>query len=170
MKLKCLKQYQKRISNLLLIFIMISFSGCKKGVEHKIGSYIENHNNDTISISHFTDFEWDELWIVGTSEHREVISIMNERGVNTGNLTSLRTCSESSYAAYFPSMVFIHNRKIIYYCSLPLKRGGTIEQYVQFEFKFPRDATLVVLPKEEAIFFNRGRSLIPVSNYQIIKK
>ena len=73
----------------IISIICMMLSSCNNNLENRIGNYVNLNQSDTLRIADFTDFKWDEVWIIPPPMHKKSLEIMRDKGISTSNIEDL---------------------------------------------------------------------------------
>jgi hypothetical protein len=139
----------KKIILLLMFISIVALTSCNKTPLEKAVTYLDKSNSKTITLSDYTNFKWDEVWIVDADIWSKFFPlIMKRKNIDVKELDhSLGgTCGElSSYI-----IIYVYNKKAVYYEHLPC-RGRGIDWYYSLTFNL-FDKEFIILLKNQAIF------------------
>ena len=134
---------------IILLFMCLFLTSCNKTPLEKALNDIKENNPKTITLSDYTDFKWDEVWIIDADIWSKSFPlIMEQKNIDVKELDySLGgTCGElSSYI-----IIYVYNKKTVYYEPLPC-RGKGIDWYFSLTFNL-FDREFIVILKNQAIF------------------
>ena len=169
-KIRRLKQFLKLKSHKFLTFgviptICMMLSSCNNNLENKISNYVNLHQSDTLRVADFSDFKWDEVWIIAPSMHKKSLEIMKDKGIKTSGIEDLEKDKLGlgiRWAEYMDALVFIYSNKIVYRCYPPVRKPRTVDWCPRFYFQYPENTDIIVRSKDNAVFTIKNTELTPV--------
>ena len=137
------------ILSVITFISIVTLTSCNKTPLEKALKDIEENHPETITLSDYTHFKWDEVWIIDADIWSKSFPlIMEQKNIDVKELDhSLGgTCGElSSYI-----IIYVYNKKAVYCEHLPC-RGKGIDWYFSLTFNL-FDREFIVILKNQAIF------------------
>ncbi|MWP48225.1 MULTISPECIES: hypothetical protein [unclassified Gilliamella] len=151
---------------IVFVFLLI---GCDKDPLEKVAEYIEKNHPKTITLSDYTDFEWDEVWLISGSIGGRYITLMRDQNID---VNKVETSPNSRYGIdkdYFKTIVYIYNNKVVYYEFPPDGRGyfNAIDAiWTRADFGLER-GQIVVVSSNNSVCEVKDRDLVPIKPIKI---
>ena len=149
---------------------IVTLTSCNKTPLEKVAEYIEQNHPEIITLSDYTNFKWDEVWIISGSIGGKYILLMREQNID---VKKVETSPNSRYGIdkdYFKTIIYIYNKKVVYYEFPPDNRDGEIfgfvEPYALLDFNLER-GQIIVLSSNNSECEVKGKKLIPVKPIKI---
>ena len=174
LKQKNIKKLKMRRVIILLVITFISIvtlTSCNKTPLEKVAEYIEQNHPKIIKLSDYTNFKWDEVWIISGSIGGKYILLMREQNID---VKKVETSPNSRYGIdkdYFKTIVYIYNKKVVYYEFPPDGRGNSLFDdieaiWTRADFDLER-GQIVVVSSNNSVCEVKHRTLVPIKPIKI---
>ena len=166
----------KKIIRLSVItFIsLVTLTSCdsKRPLEKALKDIEENHPQ-TIKLSDYTNFKWDEVWLISGSISGLYITLMREQNIDVKKVEFSDDNPDFGIAQHLSNtVVYVYNKKVVYYEFPPDNRDrefsllGFVEPYALLNFNLER-GQIIVLSSNNSECEVKGKKLIPIKPIKI---
>ena len=166
----------KKIIRLSVItFIsLVTLTSCdsKRPLEKALKDIEENHPQ-TIKLSDYTNFKWDEVWLISGSISGLYITLMREQNIDVKKVEFSDENPDFGIAQHLSNtVVYVYNKKVVYYEFPPDNRDrefsllGFVEPYALLDFNLER-GQIIVLSSNNSECEVKGKKLIPIKPIKI---
>ena len=166
----------KKIIRLSVItFIsLVTLTSCdsKRPLEKALKDIEENHPQ-TIKLSDYTNFKWDEVWLISGSISGLYITLMREQNIDVKKVEFSDENPDFGIAQHLSNtVVYVYNKKVVYYEFPPDNRDrefsllGFVEPYALLNFNLER-GQIIVLSSNNSECEVKGKKLIPIKPIKI---
>jgi hypothetical protein len=155
------------IATLMLIVTLIS---CKRPLEKVLKDIEENHPQ-TITLSDYTNFKWDEVWLISGSIGGRYIILMREQNIDVKKVERPKR-KYGKYQEHSDAVVYVYNKKVVYYEFPPDNRDrefsplGFVEPFPLLDFNLERGQIIVVSSNNSVCEVKDG-DLVPIKPIKI---
>ncbi|MCX8674125.1 hypothetical protein J3U16_02345, partial [Gilliamella sp. B3023] len=140
----------KKILLLLVAFMsIVTLTSCNKTPLEKVLKDVKNNHPKTITLSDYTNFKWDEVWIISGSISGRYIILMREHNIDVKKVEKPKR-KYGKYQELSKTVVYVYNKKVVYYEFPPDNRDrefsllGFVEPYALLDFNLERGQIMVV--------------------------
>ncbi|MCX8670418.1 hypothetical protein J3U22_00280 [Gilliamella sp. B2865] len=162
----------KKILLLLVAFMsIVTLTSCNKTPLEKVLKDVKNNHPKTITLSDYTNFKWDEVWIISGSISGRYIILMREHNIDVKKVEKPKR-KYGKYQELSKTVVYVYNKKVVYYEFPPDNRDrefsllGFVEPYALLDFNLERGQIMVV-SSNNSEFEVKGKTLIPIKPIKI---
>ncbi|MCX8584647.1 MULTISPECIES: hypothetical protein [unclassified Gilliamella] len=162
----------KKILLLLVAFMsIVTLTSCNKTPLEKVLKDVKNNHPKTITLSDYTNFKWDEVWIISGSISGRYIILMREHNIDVKKVEKPKR-KYGKYQELSKTVVYVYNKKVVYYEFPPDNRDrefsllGFVEPYALLDFNLERGQIMVV-SSNNSEFEVKGKTLIPIKPVKI---
>ncbi|MCX8597750.1 MULTISPECIES: hypothetical protein [unclassified Gilliamella] len=165
----------KIIILLVITFIsIVTLTSCnsERPLEKALKDIEENHPQ-TITLSDYTNFKWDEAWLIYGNISGRYITLMREQNINVKKVEfSDKNPDFGKYQEHSDAVVYVYNKKVVYYEFPPDNRDrefsplGFVEPFPLLEFNLER-GQIIVVSSNNSEFEVKGKTLIPIKPIKI---
>ena len=159
----------------MITFIsIVTLTSCdsKRPLEKALKDIEENHPQ-TIKLSDYTNFKWDEVWLISGSISGRYITLMREQNIDVKKVEFSDENPDFGIAQHLSNtVVYVYNKKVVYYEFPPDNRDrefsllGFVEPYALLDFNLERGQIMVV-SSNNSEFEVKGKTLIPIKPIKI---
>ncbi|MWP48224.1 MULTISPECIES: hypothetical protein [unclassified Gilliamella] len=162
----------KKIILLLMFISIVTLTSCnsKRPLEKVLKDIEENHPK-TITLSDYTDFEWDEVWLISGSIGGRYIILMREQNIDVKKVERPKR-KYGKYQEHSDAVVYVYNKKVVYYEFPPDNRDrefsplGFVEPFPLLDFNLERGQIIVVSSNNSVCEVKDG-DLVPIKPIKI---
>ncbi|OCL21328.1 hypothetical protein A9G07_09005 [Gilliamella sp. wkB72] len=162
----------KKILLLLVAFMsIVTLTSCNKTPLEKVLKDVKNNHPKTITLSDYTNFKWDEVWIISGSISGRYIILMREHNIDVKKVEKPKR-KYGKYQELSKTVVYVYNKKVVYYEFPPDNRDrefsllGFVEPYALLDFNLERGQIMVV-SSNNSEFEVKDKTLIPIKPIKI---
>ncbi|MWP48221.1 MULTISPECIES: hypothetical protein [unclassified Gilliamella] len=161
----------KKIILLLMFISMVALTSCNKTPLEKVLNDIKENNPKTITLSDYTNFKWDEVWLISGSIGGRYIILMREQNIDVKKVERPKR-KYGKYQELSKTVVYVYNKKVVYYEFPPDNRDrefsllGFVEPYALLDFKLER-GQIVVVSSDNSVCEVKHRTLVPIKPIKI---
>ena len=165
----------KIIILLVITFIsIVTLTSCnsERPLEKALKDIEENHPQ-TIKLSDYTNFKWDEVWLISGSISGLYITLMQEQNIDVKKVEFSDENPDFGIAQHLSNtVVYVYNKKVVYYEFPPDNRDrefsllGFVEPYALLDFNLERGQIMVV-SSNNSEFEVKDKTLIPIKPIKI---
>ena len=165
----------KIIILLVITFIsIVTLTSCnsERPLEKALKDIEENHPQ-TITLSDYTNFKWDEVWLIYGSISGRYITLMREQNINVKKVEfSDKNHDFGKHQEHSDTVVYVYNKKVVYYEFPPDNRDrefsllGFVEPYALLDFNLER-GQIIVVSSNNSEFEVKGKTLLPIKPIKI---
>ena len=159
----------------MITFIsIVTLTSCdsKRPLEKALKDIEENHPQ-TIKLSDYTNFKWDEVWLISGSISGRYITLMREQNIDVKKVEFSDENPDFGIAQHLSNtVVYVYNKKVVYYEFPPDNRDrefsllGFVEPYALLDFNLERGQIMVV-SSNNSEFEVKDKTLIPIKPIKI---
>ncbi|SCC10584.1 hypothetical protein [Gilliamella intestini] len=141
-------------------------TNCSKTPLEKVLKDIEENHPKTITLSDYTNFKWDEAWLIYGNVGVSYLKFMRDQNINVERIDD----TIKMWKEFSNTIVYIYNKKVVYYEFPPDNRDGEIfgfvEPYALLDFKLER-GQIVVVSSNNSVCEVKDRDLVPIKPIKI---
>jgi hypothetical protein len=159
-----------RLSVITFISI-VTLTSCNKTPLEKVAEYIEQNHPQTITLSDYTNFKWDEVWLISGSIGGRYIILMREQNIDVKKVERPKR-KYGKYQEHSDAVVYVYNKKVVYYEFPPDNRDrefsplGFVEPFPLLDFNLERGQIIVVSSNNSVCEVKDG-DLVPIKPIKI---
>ncbi|QYN42773.1 hypothetical protein [Gilliamella sp. ESL0443] len=151
---------------ILLLFMCLFLTNCNKTPLEKVLKDIKNNHPKTITLSDYTNFKWDEAWLIYGNVGVSYLNLMRDQNINVERIDD----TIKMWKEFSNTIVYIYNKKVVYYEFPPDNRDGEIfgfaEPFSLLDFNLER-GQIIVLSSNNSECEVKGKTLIPIKPIKI---
>ena len=158
---------------ILLLFMCLFLTNCNKTPLEKVLKDVKNNHPKTITLSDYTNFKWDEVWLISGSISGLYITLMREQNIDVKKVEFSDDNPDFGIAKHLSNtVVYVYNKKVVYYEFPPDNRDrefsllGFVEPYALLDFNLER-GQIIVVSSNNSEFEVKGKTLIPIKPIKI---
>lgn len=155
---------------ILLQAMLLSLISCNKTPLKKTADYIKENHSKTVILSDFTNFKWDETWLISGSIGGDYIKLMKEQNINVKKIENSKNTEYGISKDYFNTIVYVYNKEVVYYEFSPDTREifslAPKQPSALLDFKISR-GQIIVLSKDNSICNVEDGELVPINPIKI---
>ncbi|MCX8580644.1 hypothetical protein J3U18_02940 [Gilliamella sp. B3482] len=157
----------KKILLLLVTFMsIVTLTSCNKTPLEKVAECIEQNHPKIIKLSDYTNFKWDEAWLIYGNVGVSYLNFMRDQNINVERIDD----TIKMWKEFSNTIVYIYNKKVVYYEFPPDNRDGEIfgfaEPFSLLDFNLER-GQIIVLSSNNSECEVKGKTLIPIKPIKI---
>ena len=159
----------------MITFIsIVTLTSCdsKRPLEKALKDIEENHPQ-TIKLSDYTNFKWDEVWLISGSISGRYITLMREQNIDVKKVEFSDENPDFGIAQHLSNtVVYVYNKKVVYYEFPPDNRDrefsllGFVEPYALLGFNLD-SGEIIVVSSNNSECEVKGKKLIPIKPIKI---
>ena len=156
---------------IILLFMCLFLTSCNKTPLEKALNDIKENNPKTITLSDYTNFKWDEVWLISGSISGLYITLMREQNIDVKKVEMADDNPDFGRTQEFSNtVVYIYNNRVVYYEFPPDARDyvGLASEgaLALLDFKLERGQIIVVSSNNSECEV-KGKTLIPIKPIKI---
>ena len=156
---------------IILLFMCLFLTSCNKAPLEKALNDIKENNPKTITLSDYTNFKWDEVWLISGSISGLYITLMREQNIDVKKVEMADDNPDFGRTQEFSNtVVYVYNNKVVYYEFPPDARDyvGLASEgaLALLDFKLERGQIIVVSSNNSECEV-KGKKLIPIKPIKI---
>jgi hypothetical protein len=146
-------------------------TNCSKTPLEKVLKDIEENHPKTITLSDYTNFKWDEVWLISGSIGGRYIILMREQNIDVKKVERPKR-KYGKYQEHSDAVVYVYNKKVVYYEFPPDNRDrefsplGFVEPFPLLDFNLERGQIIVVSSNNSVCEVKDG-DLVPIKPIKI---
>ena len=160
------------ILSVITFISIVTLTSCnsERPLEKALKDIEENHPQ-TIKLSDYTNFKWDEVWIISGSISGRYIILMREHNIDVKKVEKPKR-KYGKYQELSKTVVYVYNKKVVYYEFPPDNRDrefsllGFVEPYALLDFNLER-GQIIVVSSNNSEFEVKGKTLLPIKPIKI---
>lgn len=157
----------KKILLLLVTFMsLVTLTSCNKTPLEKALQDIEENHPETITLTDYTNFKWDEAWLICGNVGVSYLNFMRDQNINVERIDD----TIKMWKEFSNTIVYIYNKKVVYYEFPPDNRDGKIFSFVEpfplLDFNLER-GQIIVLSSNNSECEVKGKTLLPIKPIKI---
>lgn len=157
----------KKILLLLVAFMsIVTLISCNKTPLEKALQDIEENHPETITLTNYTNFKWDEAWLICGNVGVSYLNFMRDQNINVERIDD----TIKMWKEFSNTIVYIYNKKVVYYEFPPDNRDGEIFGFVEpfplLDFNLERGQIMVVSSNNSECEVKDG-DLVPIKPIKI---
>ncbi|MFQ1041153.1 hypothetical protein [Gilliamella sp. CG16] len=162
----------KKILLLLLVTFMslVTLTSCNKTPLEKVLKDVKNNHPKTITLSDYTNFKWDEVWLISGSISGRYITLMREQNIDVKKVESFPNSRYGIAQEFSNTVVYVYNNKVVYYEFPPDARDyvalASEGALALLDFKLERGQIMVVSSNNSECEVKDG-DLVPIKPIKI---
>ena len=162
----------KKILLLLVTFMsIVTLTSCNKTPLEKVLKDVKNNHPKTITLSDYTNFKWDEVWLISGSISGLYITLMREQNIDVKKVEMADDNPDFGRTQEFSNtVVYVYNNKVVYYEFPPDARDyvGLASEgaLALLDFKLERGQIIVVSSNNSVCEVKDG-DLVPIKPIKI---
>ena len=159
------------IKKIILLFMCLFLTNCNKTPLEKVLKDVKNNHPKTITLSDYTNFKWDEVWLISGSISGLYITLMREQNIDVKKVEMADDNPDFGRTQEFSNtVVYIYNNRVVYYEFPPDARDyvGLASEgaLALLDFKLDR-GQIIVVSSNNSEFEVKGKTLIPIKPIKI---
>ncbi|WP_430875918.1 hypothetical protein [Gilliamella sp. G0441] len=161
----------KKINKIIILSVItfisiVTLTSCNKTPLEKALEDIKEYHPKTITLSDYTNFKWDEAWLIYGNVGVSYLNFMRDQNINVERIDD----TIKMWKEFSNTIVYIHNKKVVYYEFPPDNRSGEIfgfaEPFSLLDFNLER-GQIIVVSSNDSEFEVKGKTLIPIKPIKI---
>ena len=160
----------KKILLLLVAFMsIVTLTSCNKTPLEEVLKDVKNNHPKTITLSDYTNFKWDEVWLISGSIGGRYIILMREKNIDVKKI-KIPKLKYGIAQEFSNTVVYVYNNKVVYYEFPPDARDyvGLASEgaLALLDFKLERGQIIVVSSNNSVCEVKDG-DLVPIKPIKI---
>ncbi|OCG48448.1 hypothetical protein A9G35_01680 [Gilliamella sp. Choc5-1] len=158
---------------ILLLIICLVLTTCNKAPLEKILNDIEENSIKTVKLTDYTDFKWDEVWLISGNISGYYLKFMRDQGIDVKKVQYSDTNTDFGiYQKHSDTIVYVYNKKVVYYEFPPDNRDrefyslAPVVPYALLDLKLPLGQIIILSNKNSECEVNH-KELIPLKPIKI---
>ncbi|SCC10607.1 hypothetical protein GA0061080_102531 [Gilliamella intestini] len=148
---------------------IVALTSCNKTPLEKVLNDIKENNPKTITLSDYTNFKWDEVWLISGSIGGRYIILMREQNIDVKKIEDPKIKYGMSQE-FSNTVVYVYNNKVVYYEFPPDARDymalASEGALALLDFKLERGQIIVVSSNNSVCEVKDG-DLVPIKPIKI---